>query len=111
MWMYTSPLGMVLKVCDFGLSRKVPDVRYFKHTGDIYRVPFSRICGTGGFIAPEIMRKQPFGKPADMWSIGVVAYRMLSGTLPFIPATKCLDTPVSFKGKVWDPVRVGEAYV
>jgi len=34
------------QVCVFGLSRKVPDVRFLKHTGDIYRVPFSRICNT-----------------------------------------------------------------
>lgn len=92
------------QVCDFGLSRKVPDVRFFKHTGDIYRVPFSRICGTGGFIPPEIIKKQAFGKPADLWSIGVICYRMLSGSLPFIPPTKCLEQPVGFKGKVWDGI-------
>ena len=104
MWMYTSPLGMVLKVCDFGLSRKVPDARYFKHTGDIYRVPFTRMCGTCGFIPPEIIRKQPYGKPADMWSIGVVCYKMLTGSLPFIPPTKCLEQPVGFRGRIWDTV-------
>ena len=79
-------------------------MRFFKHTGDIYRVPFSRICGTGGFIPPEIIRKQPFGKPADLWSIGVICYRMLSGSLPFIPPTKCLDQPVGFKGRVWEGI-------
>jgi len=92
------------QVCDFGLSRKVPDVRFFKHTGDIYRVPFSRICGTGGFIPPEIIKKQPFGKPADLWSIGVICYRMLSGSLPFIPPTKCLEQAVGFKGRVWEGI-------
>lgn len=105
LWMYTSPLGMVLKVCDFGLSRKVPDARYYKHTGDIYRVPFSRMVGTCGFIPPEIIRKQAYGKPADMWSVGVVCYKMLTGSLPFIPPTKCLEQPVSFRGRVWDTVR------
>lgn len=105
LWMYTSPLGMVLKVCDFGLSRKVPDARYYKHTGDIYRVPFSRMVGTCGFIPPEIIRKQAYGKPADMWSVGVVCYKMLTGSLPFIPPTKCLEQPVGFRGRIWDTVR------
>ena len=104
MWVYSSPLGMLLKVCDFGLSRKVPDVRYYKHTGDIYRVPFSRICGTGGYIPPEIIRKDAYGKPADLWSVGVICYRMLVGTLPFIPPHKCLEQPVSFKGRVWESI-------
>jgi serine/threonine protein kinase len=92
------------QVCDFGLSRKVPDVRFFKQTGDIYRVPFSRICGTGGFIPPEIIRKQPFGKPTDMWAVGVICYRILAGTLPFIPPTKCLDQPVRFQGRAWEGI-------
>jgi serine/threonine protein kinase len=28
----------LVKLCDFGLSRKVPDVRFFKHTGDVHQV-------------------------------------------------------------------------
>jgi len=104
MWMYTSPLGMILKLCDFGLSRKVPDVKYFKHTGDINKVPCPRVCGTGGFIPPEIMQKQPFGKPADLWSVGCLCYRIICGTVPFIPPTKCLSQPVRFQGRVWDQI-------
>jgi hypothetical protein len=104
MWMYTSPLGMVLKVCDFGLSRKVPDVRYYKHTGDINKVPFSRLTGTGGYMAPEIMQRQSYGKPADLWSVGVVVFRVLCGVMPFLPPAKCLEQPVAFKGRVWDQI-------
>lgn len=110
LWMYTSPLGMVLKLCDFGLSRKVPDVKYFKHTGDIHKVPFSRITGTTGFIAPELIRKQPYGKPADVWSVGVVLAKMLSGSMPFSPPQRCLESEVSFRGRVWDAIS-GEAKV
>lgn len=107
LWMYTSPLGMVLKLCDFGLSRKVPDVRYYKHTGDINKVPFSRITGTTGFIAPEMMQKKPYGKPADMWSVGVVLSKMLSGSMPFSPPQRCLESDVSFRGRVWDVISDG----
>lgn len=46
---------------------KVPDVRFYKQTGDINKIPWSGLFGTGGYIAPEIMRQEPFGKPADLW--------------------------------------------
>lgn len=49
------------------VSQKVPDVRFYKQTGDINKIPWSGLFGTGGYIAPEIMSQQPFGKPADLW--------------------------------------------
>lgn len=34
-------------------------------------------------MAPELIRRQPYGKPVDMWAIGVLLYILLSGQLPF----------------------------
>jgi serine/threonine protein kinase len=31
-------------------------------------------CGTPGYVAPEILLQQPYGKAVDVWSIGVIAY-------------------------------------
>ncbi|KAG5188569.1 hypothetical protein JKP88DRAFT_347858 [Tribonema minus] len=98
---FTSPAGLLAKLCDFGLSRKVPDIKFFKLTGDVNKIPFSTLCGTGGFIAPEIMRQQPFGKAADMWSVGVMIYQMLCGRMPFMPARACLERPPSYLGATW----------
>jgi hypothetical protein len=39
--------GLLVKLCDFGHSRKVPDVKYFKYTGDIQRVPHHLFTNTG----------------------------------------------------------------
>jgi len=39
--------------------------------------------GDPAFQAPEILGQQGFGKPADLWSVGVFAFLLLSGTLPF----------------------------
>ncbi|CAM9477051.1 unnamed protein product [Ascophyllum nodosum] len=103
----TSPAGKLAKLCDFGISCKVPDVRFYKQTGDINKIPWSGLFGTGGYIAPEIMSQQPFGKAADLWSVGAMLYQMISGRLPFIPARACVSKPVSFPAAVWTDVNIG----
>jgi len=40
-------------------------------------------CGTPMYVAPEILTRQPHGKPADMWSFGVILFLLLSGEAPF----------------------------
>ena len=40
-------------------------------------------CGTPGYVAPEVLMQQPYGKECDYWSIGVVTFIILSGTPPF----------------------------
>lgn len=40
-------------------------------------------CGTAAFMAPEIMCDKNYGKPVDMWALGVMTYTMYVGKLPF----------------------------
>jgi serine/threonine protein kinase/Ca2+-binding EF-hand superfamily protein len=61
-----------IKVADFGLSKLVGP-------NDTLTVA----CGTLGYVAPEVLMQQPYGKQVDLWSIGVVTYLMLRGRLPF----------------------------
>lgn len=60
-----------VKIVDFGFATKVDG---FDQT---------LVCGTIGYMAPEIVRKQNYGKPVDMWAFGVVLYILLCGYPPF----------------------------
>ena len=61
-----------LKVADFGLARLLDE-----------NTLASTTCGTPGYVAPEVLMQKPYGKSCDLWSIGVVAFILLSGTPPF----------------------------
>jgi serine/threonine protein kinase len=40
-------------------------------------------CGTAGYQAPEVLRGEEYGFAADMFSVGVIAYMLLTGSPPF----------------------------
>ncbi|XP_061556835.1 death-associated protein kinase 2a isoform X2 [Phycodurus eques] len=66
-----------IKLIDFGLAHKIEAGMEFKN-----------IFGTPEFVAPEIVNYEPLGLEADMWSIGVITYILLSGASPFLGETK-----------------------
>lgn len=62
-----------IKLADFGFAARV----------DKDKDSLTTACGTPGYVAPEILNKEAHGKPADMWSIGVIMYILLGGYPPF----------------------------
>ena len=60
-----------LKLCDFGLSDHFKSGKHMHST-----------LGTPYYIAPEVL-KGDYDQKCDCWSIGVIAYMLLSGTPPF----------------------------
>ncbi|KAJ2807204.1 Calcium/calmodulin-dependent protein kinase type I [Coemansia guatemalensis] len=48
----------------------------------------NKLCGTDGYMAPEMILQIGHSTPIDMWAVGVTAYFMLSGTNPFPRAHK-----------------------
>nr|XP_028606866.1 serine/threonine-protein kinase 17A isoform X3 [Podarcis muralis] len=67
-----SPLGDV-RIVDFGLSRVMKNSEELRE-----------IMGTPEYVAPEILSYDPISTATDMWSIGVLAYVMLTGVSPFL---------------------------
>ena len=40
-------------------------------------------CGTPGYVAPEVLNDLPYNCKADIFSLGVIFFMMLSGNVPF----------------------------
>uniref|UniRef100_A0A4W4ETF9 Peripheral plasma membrane protein CASK n=1 Tax=Electrophorus electricus TaxID=8005 RepID=A0A4W4ETF9_ELEEL len=54
--------------------------------------------GTPHFMAPEVVKREPYGKPVDVWGCGVILFILLSGCLPFYGTKERLFEGV-IKGK------------
>jgi serine/threonine protein kinase len=63
-----------IMIADFGLSRVMEEEKLHLLT---------EVCGTPGYMAPEIFKKSGHGKPVDVWAMGVIAYFLLAGYTPF----------------------------
>ncbi|XP_052762738.1 calcium/calmodulin-dependent protein kinase type II delta chain-like isoform X1 [Mya arenaria] len=65
--------GAAVKLADFGLAIEVQ--------GD--QQAWFGFAGTPGYLSPEVLRKDPYGKPVDVWACGVILYILLVGYPPF----------------------------
>ena len=86
-----------IRLLDFGLSKIIgPNEKCTE--------PF----GTLSYVAPEVLREKPYDKSVDLWSIGIIAYLLLCGFLPFDDensereiARQTIQDPVPYPSQVW----------
>lgn len=60
-----------IMISDFGLSVFIGDGL------------LTLACGTPSYVSREVLAQEPYGKPVDVWSIGVITYILLCGYPPF----------------------------
>ncbi|XP_018376338.1 PREDICTED: calcium/calmodulin-dependent protein kinase type II alpha chain isoform X4 [Trachymyrmex cornetzi] len=65
--------GAAVKLADFGLAIEVQ--------GEAQA--WYGFAGTPGYLSPEVLKKEPYGKPVDIWACGVILYILLVGYPPF----------------------------
>lgn len=100
-FMYDGVGGERLKLIDFGLSAVIREGK----GGEM-----AEVCGTLSYAAPEVLQ-QCYTSQCDLWSLGVISFLLLSGSLPF-KATGAFTNQMaaisegvtSYKGKGWKHV-------
>lgn len=65
----------VLKIADFGFARALQPMDMA-----------ATVCGSPLYMAPEILRYEPYDARADLWSVGAILFEMLMGRPPFTGA-------------------------
>ncbi|KAJ3169647.1 hypothetical protein HDU88_000838 [Geranomyces variabilis] len=88
-----------IMIGDFGLSKIFNDEEVMKTA-----------CGTPGYVAPEVLKRQGYGKEVDLWSLGVITYILLCGYPPFYDQNNIelfkliMAGNFKFDKPWWDPI-------
>ena len=92
--------GFFVKIADFVLSK------------DFSNSMLQTCCGTPCYVAPEVIKGEVYTCQCDVWSLGIIAYLLVSGSLPFfdedeeVVFDKILEGEYSFDDDVWQNVSV-----
>ncbi|XP_025153244.1 obscurin isoform X6 [Harpegnathos saltator] len=82
--------GDDLKICDFGLVRKISHTKLM-----------TLAYGMPEYVAPEVTNNEGVSYPADMWTVGIITYILLSGISPFRGAND-RETLTKIRSGKWD---------
>jgi serine/threonine-protein kinase len=87
----------VVKVADFGLARAYADGRVTQA---------GAVTGTVQYLAPEQIRGEPADPRSDLYSLGIVAYELVTGKLPFTGETAMAVAYKHLSDRVPSPTAV-----
>jgi len=88
--------GLVVQLGDFGLARECPRKAPFL-------CHFAGLQGSHGYMAPEILSEQDYGRPVDIFALGVIIFTLLAGYEPFYPPSN-VRAPLEFDPPSWEPL-------
>jgi calcium/calmodulin-dependent protein kinase I len=98
-----------LKICDFGFAQDLSNVNGDRsRTSTLFTT--TGICGSLGYLAPEIYQGVPYGTSVDLFSFGVLLYRILSAEKPWPDsprrATQAATMQLQYRmdSERWQPV-------
>ncbi|THG95319.1 hypothetical protein EW145_g7980 [Phellinidium pouzarii] len=101
-------LGNII-IADFGMSRNfeaaqtradlVEEIEDVRVTSGLFMSDSG--CGTLGYVAPEMTRRQPYSFQVDVYAIGVILYEMLFAQLPF-PETPFKNLVKAMNSRDWN---------
>ena len=76
---YNEDKTFTLKLSDYGCSKRITSFS---------RNFFNSIVGTNIYMAPEILKEEQHNYKCDLWSIGVIIYKLFFGNAPFLGLTE-----------------------
>ncbi|BFF89107.1 inhibitor of nuclear factor kappa-B kinase subunit beta [Drosophila madeirensis] len=85
------------KLTDFGLARGAPD-----------QTMLQSVVGTRHYFAPEVVETGVYNTTVDYWSLGIIAYELATGELPFIPHQTPRNILVNLLKKTSDCIAITE---
>ena len=89
-----------VKIADFGLASKLSENNAY----------VTKRLGTVGFMAPEVVLENSSDFKADVWSLGVILYALISSKVPFQGVDheetldKIINEPLEFSEEVWEDI-------
>nr|XP_014094251.2 inhibitor of nuclear factor kappa-B kinase subunit beta [Bactrocera oleae] len=76
------------KLTDFGFARSTSENTMLKS-----------IVGTRNYVAPEVLDTAEYKNTVDYWSMGVIAFELICGNLPFIPHQQLFNIVTNIRKK------------